>query len=106
WGAVAEGETVQAEDEVLARIHELVAAQYGVPGPALLQARQGLELHLLGSMWSELDDDVQSLLATGEVFWAQHHLAFGMDFAPVVVELSRALEVVINRMLFEPFRRW
>lgn len=97
---------VEAEDRVLARVHELVVAQYGIPGPALREAHQALELHLLGSIWSKLDDDVQSLLATSEVFWAQHHLGFGMDFAPVVVELSRAMEIIISRMLFEPFRRW
>ena len=49
---------------------------------------------------------MHSLLGTAEVFWAQHQLAFGMDFAPVVVELSKAMEVLLGRRLFEPFNRW
>ena len=96
----------QAEEDTLDRIHELVFTQYGTPGPALSQATQGLELHLLGTIWQDMDNDVHSLLGTAEVFWAQHQLAFGMDFAPVVIELSKAMEVLLGRRLFEPFNRW
>ena len=96
----------QVEEETLDRIHHLVLSYYGTPGQALLQATQGLELHLLGDAWRDLDEDVHSLLATGEVFWAQHQLALGMDFAPVVVELSKAMEVLIVRRLVDPYNRW
>jgi hypothetical protein len=97
---------VTTEEAILDGIHNLIAATYGRSGRAMDDARRGLEQHLLGSAWSKLDDDVQTMLATGEVFWSQHSLAFGMDFAPVVVEFSRALEVILSRLLFDQFRRW
>ena len=106
WSAADITDQEQVEEETLDRIHRLVLSHYGVPGSALFQATQGLELHLLGDTWKDLDEDVHSLLATGEVFWAQHQLAFGMDFAPVVVELTKAMEVLLVRRLIGPFNRW
>ena len=106
WSAADVTDQEQVEEETLDRIHRLVLSHYGIPGSALLQATQGLELHLLGDSWKDLDEDVHSLLATGEVFWAQHQLAFGMDFAPVVVELTKAMEVLLVRRLIGPFNRW
>lgn len=106
WNTLDLADHDRVEEETLDRIHQLALSHYGTPGPALLQAAQGLELHLLGDTWRDLDEDVHSLLATGEVFWAQHQLALGMDFAPVVVELTKALEVLLVRRLIEPYNRW
>ena len=107
WSAADITDQDEIEEEALDRIHQLVFSHYGTPGSALLQATQSLELHLLGGdTWKDLDEDVHSLLATGEVFWAQHQLAFGMDFAPVVVELTKTMEVLLVRRLIVPFNRW
>ena len=46
------------------------------------------------------------VLATGELFWTDHQLAVGLDFAPVVAELARALEISLEEMLFAPSRTW
>ena len=106
WSAPDITDQDEIEEEALERIHQLVFSHYGTPGSALLQATQSLELHLLGDTWKDLDEDVHSLLATGEVFWAQHQLAFGMDFTPVVVELTKTMEVLLVRRLIVPFNQW
>ena len=106
WSAADITDQDEIEEQVLDRIHQLVLSHYGTAGSALLQATHSLELHLLGGTWKDLDEDVHSLLATGEVFWEQHQLAFGMDFAPVVVELTKTMEVLLVRRLIVPFNRW
>ena len=53
------------------------------PRAGVASGNSGLEPHMLGDAWRDLDKDVCSLLAIGEVFWAQHQLAFGMDLCDV-----------------------
>ncbi len=106
WQSLNGSNPAEIEDKVIDSVHALVAARYGSPSPALMAVSQVLELHLLGSTWHSLDKDVQNLLATAEVFWSEHQQALGMDFAPVVVELSRAMEILLSRLLIGSFNRW
>jgi len=93
--------------EQLEAIHKFTYTHYwDKRGPALLQAERDLEAHLLGPTWSELTEDEQQFLATGEVFWRDHRNAIGMDFGPVVIELAKAVESVLRRLLVEPCQTW
>ncbi len=93
--------------EQLNRLHEFTHKHYWEGrGPAVLRAEQDLEAHLLGSAWRELTDDERRFLATAEVFWRDHRDAIGMDFGPVVIELAKAFESVIDRLVFGPFKTW
>lgn len=90
-----------SEEEIVERIHELTIAEYCRPGAAYDEAVRDLELHLLGDAWGRLTDDAQRFIATAEVFWGEHRFALGIDFAPVVVELARAMESLLSKWLFE-----
>jgi hypothetical protein len=95
-----------AEQQVLQELHDVLTAAYADRDEDLHQARNILEQHLLGQAWSYLDENVRSVLTTGEVFWADHQLAVGLDFAPVVAELARSMEIVLEDHLFAPSRAW
>jgi hypothetical protein len=75
-------------------------------GPAVLRAERDLEAHILGAVWSALTEGEQRFLATAEVFWHDHRKAIGMDFGPVVIELAKAVESVLGRLLVDPFQTW
>ena len=75
-------------------------------GPAALRAEQDLEAQALGALWRLLTDDERQFLATAEVFWRDHRLAVGMDFGPVVIELAKAVESLVDRLLVQPFKEW
>ena len=93
--------------EQLDRLHEFTRKHYWEGrGPAVLRAEQDLEAHLLGSAWRDLTEDERRFLATAEVFWRDHREAIGMDFGPVVIELAKAFESVIDRLVFGPFKKW
>jgi hypothetical protein len=93
--------------EQLDRLHDFTQKHYWEGrGPAVLRAEQDLEAHLLGSGWRELTSDERQFLATAEVFWRDHRDGIGMDFGPVVIELAKAFESVVDRLVFGPFKAW
>lgn len=72
----------------------------------LAQARNGLERHL-GNTWQLLDTDVRDFLITAEVLKEQL-AAYGrrdesIDYAPVVVAYSKAVEREVFAKFFDPF---
>jgi hypothetical protein len=114
YGAIASAQDAPAETpdepeliEQLDRLHDFTQKHYWEGrGPAVLRAEQDLEAHLLGSAWRELTSDERRFLATAEVFWRDHRDAIGMDFGPVVIELAKAFESVVDRLVFGPFKTW
>ncbi|MBM4031374.1 MAG: hypothetical protein FJ291_06255 [Planctomycetes bacterium] len=58
----------------------------------------------LGSAWEKLDENVQQFLSTGEVLLKEMERLGGgtADYAAVVVEYSKALELQLLKAVFEP----
>lgn len=67
------------------------------------KAAAGL-VETLGAAWKKLDDNVQQFLSTGEVLLAEMERLGGSsaDYAAVVVEYSKALELQLLKAVFEP----
>lgn len=105
-GDVNEVDPEVTAEAVLERVHRITATHYAADVSAIQSASQSIELNLLGHSWASLDEEVHLLIATAEVFWAEHRLATGLDFAPVVVELGRAVETILHKGLFLPFAAW
>ncbi len=64
-------------------------------------AMQGeLRDHRFGpSLWGALDPAARSFVATAEQIFRAHHRDAAFDLSPVAVNLSRALELQVNRLL-------
>jgi hypothetical protein len=87
------------------RIHQWVIERIG-QSQEVARAERDLEAHLLGDAWGLLTDDERRFLSTAEVFWSDHRYSVGMDFGPVVIELSKAVESAAHRLLFKPYLSW
>jgi hypothetical protein len=101
-----DGDTAEMVER-LDRVHDFVRQRYWRQGgPAALRAEQDLEAQALGALWRLLTDEERQFLATAEVFWRDHRLVVGMDFGPVVIELAKAVESLVDRLLVQPFKEW
>ncbi len=60
----------------------------------------------LGPRWERLDEDVKQFLCTAEVLLKEFQRLGGKkaDYSAVVIEYSKALELQLHRLCFEPFR--
>jgi len=96
----------RAEEKTISEVLRLMADTYGRRDDDMRQARQSLDLHILGGTWGGLSGDMQTVLCTGEVFWSRHHFSIAMDFAPAAIEWCRAFEMAVDGMLFGPYRHW
>jgi hypothetical protein len=96
-----------AEDRRADAVHEYVQRRYYTEAGEHLEAiEREMESSLVGSAWHKLNDEERRFVVTGEVFWREHRGASGMEFGPVVIELAKALESVLFRLLVEPLRDW
>jgi hypothetical protein len=83
-----------------------VEANYGHDQTRMATSERVLATHVLGDATRHLTADELRFLTTAEVFWEDHADAVQMDFGPVVIELAKAVESIVNRTVVEPFRAW
>lgn len=66
--------------------------------------KRKLEKDFFPHIWEEISDDIKIILSMAEHMFQNIDESMNADYAPIILEYTRSIEVLLNTVIFSPFR--